>query len=97
MVVWRIFLSAFLGKVFGSLFIAICIAFGFGPQQWAEYLIAGMPVFITPGVVRLAFLLLASITLASMLRESIALASRPKKWILIAIVCLPFIVGAFFM
>jgi hypothetical protein len=64
---WRVFTAAALGKIFGSFFVAICIALGFGPDRWAEFMIADMPIFITPGVARLVFLLLASLTMLSIL------------------------------
>jgi hypothetical protein len=94
---WRIFFLAFAGKIAGTLFAAICTAIGFGPDQWAEFLISGMPFLVTPGVVRLAFLLLASVTLASTFWSSIAGNNSLSKYVSIALSCLPFVVGSFYI
>src|SRR5258708_3275002 len=61
--IWRIFTFAFLGRICGSLFVAICIALDLGSTEWAAFLLSGMPILITPGIARLTFLLLASLTL----------------------------------
>src|SRR6267378_4917373 len=61
--IWRIFTFAFLGRICGSLFVAICIALGLGSTECAAFLLSGMPILITPGIARLTFLLLASLTL----------------------------------
>jgi len=78
--------------------VAICYALGFGPDKWAAFLLAGMPFLITPGVARLALLLLGSLTLLSLLWPKI-IGSQPI-WLKIASaagVCLPFIVGSFYV
>jgi hypothetical protein len=81
---WRIILFAFVGKILASLFVAVCVVLGFGPTQWAEFLISGMPIFITPGIARLVFLLFASLTLASLLWEKSSKLDPcfPKSYIL---------------
>jgi hypothetical protein len=95
---WRTVVSTFIGRILAALFIAICIALGFGPNKWAVFLISGMPVLITPGVVRLVFLLFASATLAALLWEKIFTPGSPlRRAASIAIICLPFVVGAFYI
>lgn len=94
---WRIFVSAALGRIVGSLFVGICIALGFGPTQWAQFLIAGMPYFITPGVARLVFLLLASATLLSLLWNWVLSSQAVVRVMSTIVVCLPFVAGAFYV
>jgi hypothetical protein len=55
----KVSLAAFLGKVAGALFIAVCVLIGFGPDQWAAYVVKGS-VF-TPVVLRSLLLLLGGI------------------------------------
>jgi hypothetical protein len=95
---WRNVISSFVGGILRTLFVAICIALGVGPDKWAAFLIAGMPFLLTPGVVRLAFLLLASLTLASLLWNKI-LNSESVLWkaVSIVVVCLPFVAGSFYV
>jgi hypothetical protein len=50
---WRQIVYGFIGNFIFALFAAICAVLGFGPNQWAEYLISGMPLLITPQVLRL--------------------------------------------
>ena len=54
-------IGALVGKLLAALFIAICAAFGFGPDKWAAFLVKGLPTWITPIKVRIAFLILASL------------------------------------
>ena len=54
-------IGALVGKLLAALFIAICAAFGFGPDKWAAFLVEGLPTWITPIKVRIAFLILASL------------------------------------
>ena len=55
----RVFWSAFGGKVVGgifiTLFIAVCAAFGFGPDKWAA-IVLGLPT--TPLIARIGFIAL---------------------------------------
>jgi len=102
---WRIFFSAFLGRIVGSLFVGICIVLGFGPTQWAEFLISGLPVFITPGIARLGLLLIASIVVFLEWRVPVRSginnwSPRARQSALTAFVitcCLPFVIGAFYV
>jgi hypothetical protein len=94
---WRIFIFAFAGKIVASLFVAICTAIGFGPDHWAEFIVAGMPFLVSPGVVRLGFLLLASLTLASLFWGPISVGNSLSKLILIFASLAPFVVGAFYI
>jgi hypothetical protein len=59
---WKTFYSAFLGKILAGIFIAICVALGFGPDEWAKTMITNLPEWITPPVAQLVFVLLALIT-----------------------------------
>jgi hypothetical protein len=95
---WRTVISSFIGGILRTIFVAICIALGFGPDKWAAFLITGMPVLVTPGVVRLVFLLFASLTLGSLLWNKIS-GSQPvwRKAGSIIVVCLPFVAGAFYV
>ena len=87
-----------IGGILRTIFVAICVALGFGPDKWAAFLIAGMPFLVTPGVVRLGFLLLASLTLLSLLWNRIVTANRMSiKLVSAIIVCLPFVTGAFYV
>jgi len=88
----------FVGNILSALFLAICIALGFGPTQWAEFLISGMPLFVTPGIVRLVFLLLGSLTLTSLLWNRIVETQAIwRKLKLIITACLPFVAGSFYI
>jgi hypothetical protein len=59
---WRAMAGGFVGKILGALFIAICLALGFGPTEWASFMIAELPTWVTPTAARMAFLSLAAIT-----------------------------------
>jgi hypothetical protein len=41
--------TSFAVHIAATLFAAVCTALGFGPDKWAAYLVAGMPLLITPG------------------------------------------------
>jgi len=59
----KVALAAFAGKVLATLFIAVCIGLGFGPDKWAAMILG-----FDPGILaRSAFLLLAAATLAVLL------------------------------
>jgi hypothetical protein len=95
---WRNVISSFIGGILRTVFVAICVALGFGPDKWAGFMSAGMPFLITPGVVRLGFLLLASLTLLSLLWNRIVTAHPVSiKLVSATIVCLPFVMGAFYI
>jgi hypothetical protein len=87
----------FVGNLVFTLFAGICTTLGFGPTRWVEFLITGMPAFATPGVVRLIFLLLASLTLISLLWQKIVAGQFLVKITSIAFASLPFVVGAFYV
>jgi hypothetical protein len=53
---WRIVAGSFIGKLLATIFIAACTVFGFGPETWVEFMIAGLPEWITPSVARVVFL-----------------------------------------
>jgi hypothetical protein len=102
---WNIFISAALGRIVGSLLVGICIVLGFGPTAWAEFLISGMPVFLTPGIARLGLLLIASVVIFFEWRLPLQnaidhLPMRARRLSLTAfgvICCLPFVAGAFYV
>lgn len=59
------FWSAFAGKIVAAIFVAGCTFLGFGPTKWVEFMIQGLPQWVTPGLARAIFLLLAMLTVAS--------------------------------
>jgi hypothetical protein len=59
----RAFVAAFSGKIAATLFIAVCIALGFGPTEWAAMLL-GVEFQL---IGRAIFVLLAMATLAGLL------------------------------
>lgn len=61
------FFGSFFGRIVGSLFIAICALLGFGPNEWAEYIIVGLPVWVTPTIAQYAFIALGVLVLASLI------------------------------
>jgi hypothetical protein len=58
----KAFAGGFFGKLAGALFIAICLALGFGPDKWAKFIVTGFPTWVTPGLAQAAFVTLAMIT-----------------------------------
>jgi hypothetical protein len=56
-------IGSFLGKIIASIFIAICIFIGFGPDEWAQYIMSGLPNYFSPKITRYCLLTFASITL----------------------------------
>ncbi len=58
----KAFAGGFLGKLAGTLFIAICLFLGFGPDKWAKFIVSEFPTWVTPGLAQAAFLTLAAIT-----------------------------------
>jgi hypothetical protein len=59
----RIFTAAFLGKVAAALFIAVCIALGFGPTEWAAMILGTDPTLLA----RAGFLFLALLAAVGLL------------------------------
>ena len=57
---WPAFLSGFLGKVLAALFIAVCVLLGFGPEQWAKWLIGDL---ISLRLARIGFFFLGALSL----------------------------------
>jgi hypothetical protein len=62
----KAFVAGFLGKLAGALFIAICLALGFGPDRWAKFIVTGFPTWVTPGLAQAVFATLAAITFISL-------------------------------
>jgi hypothetical protein len=95
----------FIINIAAVLFVAVCTALGVGPEKWAAFLLAGMPFLISPGILRLAFLLLASLTLFALYWRRInvfaSTLSRNRAFTLrsaiVFIFCLPFVFGAFYI
>jgi len=56
---------AFFGKLMAALFIAVCIAMGIGPEKWAAFVVSGLGDWATPFGARIAFLVLAIVTLVT--------------------------------
>ena len=69
----------------------------FRADAMGKFLISGMPIFITPGVVRLIFLLLASLPLASLLWKKIINSNPRLKILFLVMICLPFVLGPFYV
>lgn len=51
--------STYALKVIGIIFVLLCTALGFGPEDLVKYLVEGMPIWVTPERARFAFLALA--------------------------------------
>jgi len=67
----KAFAGAFLGKIVAALFVAVCVALGFGPDKWAAMMLGAEPGLLA----RALFLLLAALTLVTLLlpyRKSIS-------------------------
>jgi len=82
MAAWRQVWYGFLGNLLFTLFAGVCTALGVGPTRWVEFVMGG--ISITPGVVRLAFLLLASLTLVSFFWQKIVVEQLAVKLALLA-------------
>jgi hypothetical protein len=95
MAAWRQIWYGFIGNLVYALFAGVCTVLGFGPNQWVEFLISGVPIFITPGIARLVLLLLGSLTLLSLLWQRIAYGNSLVKTISILLASLPFVAGSF--
>lgn len=66
-----IFLKSFFGKLFATLFTAICVILGFGPEEWAKFIINDASKWITPQVAQYGFMLLGFLTLITLVWNSI--------------------------
>ncbi len=60
---WKSFFGSFLGKITSVLFITVCMAIGFGPDEWAKYLLNDLPVHFNPRAAQILLLILGAITL----------------------------------
>lgn len=60
---WTAFWGGFWGKIAATIFVAVCLLFGFGPDEWVAFMITGFPEVITPTLARYAFLVLGLIVL----------------------------------
>jgi hypothetical protein len=99
------FIIGVASNVASTLLFAVCVALGVGPEKWAAFLLAGIPFLISPGILRLAFLLLASLTLftAHWRRINVFASTLPRNRALIVrsvtvlVFCLPFVFGSFYI
>jgi hypothetical protein len=66
------FAGGFIGKIAATLFVAVCLVLGFGPDKWAAYLVS----WISPELAQLAFLALGFITFVFAFGPSIILALK---------------------
>jgi len=57
--------GGFFGKLAGGVFMAVCLAFGFGPDKWAKFIVTGLPIWVTPVLAQAVFLTLATLTFGS--------------------------------
>lgn len=61
-VFWKSFSGSFFGKICAGFFIAICVAFGVGPEKWVEFItpwfnpISARVTFVTLGLITFVFL-----------------------------------------
>ena len=80
----KVGIAAFIGKVFASLFIAVCVVIGFGPEKWAAYLVTGTP--FTPRNLRAGLLVLASAVALNLVFPFIRkIAPRVDPWHVIVV------------
>lgn len=66
-----IFWNAFFGKIVATIFMLVCTLLGFGPDEWIEFVITGLPLWITPKISQYIFLLLALIVFITLLKNII--------------------------
>lgn len=59
----KVGIAAFIGKVLATLFIAICIVIGFGPPEWAAYVLHGSS-YVTPEMLRVSLIIVGGIAVA---------------------------------
>jgi hypothetical protein len=55
----KVGIAAFVGKIAATLFVALCVVIGFGPDKWAMYLVAGTP--FTPENLRIGLLVFGAL------------------------------------
>jgi hypothetical protein len=68
---WRTFIGSFFGKIAAVVFVAVCLALGFGPDKWAAMVLAVNPVWYIRGVLILSALGTALAILGPWLRPTI--------------------------
>ena len=71
--------GAFVGKCFASLLIAICVALGFGPEQWASFLLGDLSGYLGRVLARIGFLALGFTTFAFLARPWIERRRRTNQ------------------
>lgn len=77
----KTFIASFVGRLAAALFIAICVFLGFGPKEWAAFVISGRQ-WVTPAVAQWAFLGLGALVLGSMLGPpALRMLRRPQQWL----------------
>lgn len=77
-----VFWKAVFGKIVAAVFLAICAILGYGPVEWAEYLITNGPTWLTPKLAQFGFSTLAFITLIALLWNTLpSLISASKLWL----------------
>ena len=59
---WKSFFGSFFGKIAAVVFVAVCIAIGFGPDEWAKFLLTDFPKFFTPRMAQTLFIILGIFT-----------------------------------
>jgi hypothetical protein len=62
----KAFAGGFFGKLAETLFIAVCLALGFGPDEWAKFIMTGLPIGVTPVLAQAVFLTLAALTFGAL-------------------------------
>jgi hypothetical protein len=78
----RAMVASFAGRLLAVLFVAVCVLLGFGPDQWAAFLISGLPIWITPSAARITLLLAAIVIVMeviSLRRPSVPVAESPGE------------------
>ena len=55
---WKTFLGTFFGKLSCYAFIAVCLLLGFGPDEWASFMIATLSPAFSPLIAQTLFLML---------------------------------------
>jgi hypothetical protein len=58
----RALVGAFFGKLAAALFVVVCALLGFGPNEWAKFIVTGLPPWVTPERAQTVFITLAAIT-----------------------------------
>jgi hypothetical protein len=82
----RAFAGGFFGKLAAAVLLAICVLLGFGPNEWAKFIMTGLPTWVTPGRAQVVFITLAAVTFVALswplwvrLTSLIAQWVRPHK------------------